>query len=177
MKSQKGVTLTSLVIYILLVLIIVGILATITANFQSNIKEMNKEGTKNTEIDKFNVYFLKEVKKQGNAIDTISDNEILFTSGNKYIFKDDGAIYLNDNIRIAENIDKCIFTKNIDNGKTVIIVTIKAIDEEEKTIEYVLSNDVYYSSYEDENSYVTEKNNSIQTQSVVDNYESDSNSI
>lgn len=142
-KSQKGVTLTSLAIYIMLVLIIVGILATITASFQSNIKEINKEGTKNTEIDKFNVFFLKEVKKYGNEVDVISNNEILFTTGNKYTFKDDNIIYLNDNIKIAEDIEKCVFSSSLVNGKTVITITIKAKDAEEKTIEYVLSNNSY----------------------------------
>ena len=154
MKSQKGITLTSLVIYIMLLFVIVGMLATVTASFRSNIKEINKEGTKNTEIDKFNIYFLKEVKKQGNEIDKISDNEILFTMGNKYTFKDDNSIYLNDNIKIAENIEKCSFSNNLVNGKTVVVVTIKARDSEEKEIEYVLNNESYSSPYQDENSYV-----------------------
>ncbi len=154
MKSQKGITLTSLVIYIVLLFVIVGMLATVTASFRSNIKEINKEGTKNTEIDKFNIYFLKEVKKQGNEIDKISDNEILFTMGNKYTFKDDNSIYLNDNIKIAENIEKCSFSNNLVNGKTVVVVTIKAKNSEEKEIEYVLNNESYSSPYEDENSYV-----------------------
>ena len=64
MNSQNGVTLTSLAIYIILVLIVLGILATITTNFQMGIKGVNEEGTENLEIDKFNMYFLKEVKKE-----------------------------------------------------------------------------------------------------------------
>lgn len=167
MESQKGVTLTSLVIYIMLVLIIVGILATITATFQGNLKEINKEGTKNTEIDKFNVYFLKEVKKQGNDIDSITDVEIIFTLGDKYTFRDN-CIYLNENIKISENIENCIFSSSLVNGKTVITVTIKAKNAEEKTMEYVLSNEEYTSSYEDESSYVTNNNQPVTT-SIVDN--------
>ena len=154
MKSQKGVTLTSLVIYIAIVLIVVGILAVISANFQNNIKEMHREGTNNSEIDKFNVSFLKEVKKQGNEITSISNNEILFTTGNKYTFKNDNSIYLNDNIKIAENIEKCAFSNSLENDKNVIIITIKAINGEEKTMEYVLSNKSYSQSYENEDAYV-----------------------
>lgn len=83
MKSQKGITLTSLVLYIMLVLIVLGILSVITASFQNNLKEVNKEGTKNSEVDSFNMYFLQEVKKQGNKISTISENkdEIIFGIG------------------------------------------------------------------------------------------------
>ena len=71
MKSQKGVTLTSLVMYVALVIIVIGILSVITMSFRGNVKKIYTEGTANAEIDKFNVYFLKEVKKQGNGITTI----------------------------------------------------------------------------------------------------------
>lgn len=160
MKSQKGITLTSLVLYIMLVLIVLGILSVITASFQSNLKEVNKEGTKNSEVDSFNMYFLQEVKKQGNKINTISENEILFTTGNKFSFREN-MIYLNDNIKIAENIENCAFSDSLENGKTVITVIIKAKDAEERSIEYVLSNEGYSSSYEDENNYIYEENNGM----------------
>ena len=45
MKSQRGVTLTTLAIYIVLVFIALAMLATVTSNFQKNIKESNQEGT------------------------------------------------------------------------------------------------------------------------------------
>lgn len=156
MKSQKGVTLTSLVLYIMLVLIVLGILSVITASFQSNLKEVNKEGTKNSEVDSFNMYFLQEVKKQGNKINTISGNEILFTTGNKFSFREN-MIYLNDNIKIAENIENCAFSDSLENGKTVITVTIKAKDAEERNIEYVLNSDEISSNYEDENNYISRR--------------------
>lgn len=154
MKSQKGITLTSLVIYIMLVLLIVGMLAVITANYQGGIKEIKNEGTNNSEIDKFNVYFLKEVKKQENKVEKISENEIVFKGGNKYTFKKNNAIYLNDNIKIADDIESCRFSSELVNGKTVVTVTIKAQYSEERTIEYVLNNQNNNSQYEDENDYI-----------------------
>lgn len=154
MKSEKGITLTSLVLYIMLVLIVLGILAVITASFQSNLKEVNKEGTKNSEVDSFNMCFLQEVKKQGNKISTISENEILFTTGNKFSFRGN-MIYLNDNIKIAENIENCAFSDSLENGKTIITVTIKARDAEERSIEYVLNSDEILSNYDDENNYIS----------------------
>lgn len=160
MRSQRGVTLTSLVTYIIVILIVVGILATIMANFESNVDKLNKEGTSSTEIDKFNIYFIKEVKKQGNEIDSISSREVLFTTGNKYTYKSN-SIYLNDNIKISEDIEKCVFESNIENGKTIISVTIKAKNSEQKQIEYVLSNEEIISNYEDERSYTTESSSGI----------------
>ncbi len=140
MKSQRGVTLTSLAVYIMIVLIVVGILATVTLNLQNNMKEINKDGSNSPEFDKFNMYFLKEIKKEQNGIKEISDNEVLFESDNKYSYKNDNSIYLNDNIKIAENIEKCNFSSNLVKGKTVITVKIKVTGIEEKTIEYVLDN-------------------------------------
>ena len=158
MKSQKGITLTSLVIYILVTLIVLGILATITANFQSNVKEINREGTGTSEIDKFNIYFLKEVKREGNRINTITNNQISFTTGNTYAFEsNENAIYLrngNRNIKISENIESCNFSSDLENGKTVIVVRIKAINSELKVESYVLYGEENSTSYEDENRYV-----------------------
>lgn len=136
------------------------------------MKEINKEGTKNSEIDSFNMYFLKEVKKQGNKINTITENEISFTIGNKFNFKDN-AIYLNDNIKVAQNIEKCIFSSDVVNGKTVITVTIKAQNAEEKRIEYVLSNEDYKSSYEDESSYIDETSSNQLTENSIDTNSND----
>lgn len=152
MNSQKGVTLTSLAIYIVLVLIVLGVLATITTNFQIGIKGVNDEGTKNAEIDKFNLYFLKEVKKSGNSISDITSSEIGFKTNNIYSYKDN-AIYLNDNIKIAEDITKCEFSQSLVDGKTIITVTIKAKNSEERNIEYVLSDSENAYTYEDEGTY------------------------
>ena len=152
MKSDKGVTLTSLAIYIVLMMIVIAILATVRTNFQSNLEEINQQGTQISEISKFNMYFLQEVKKQGNDIKTISDSEILFTMGNKYTFKNNG-IYLNDNINIAANIQECIFSYNLVNGKKTISVKIKTENTDMQAIEYVLTDETFTQRYEDEAQY------------------------
>lgn len=153
MNSQNGVTLTSLAIYIILVLIVLGILATITINFQMGIKGVNEEGTENLEIDKFNMYFLKEVKKTGNSISNITSSEIVFATNNKYSFKETD-IYLNDTIKIAEDINKCEFSQSLVDGKTIITVTIKVANGVEKTIDYTLNDNSYDIVYEDEDDYI-----------------------
>ena len=141
MKSQKGVTLTSLAIYLVLATIVLATLAVITANFQGNIKGLNKEGTKNTEIDKLNIYLLQEAKKQNNSVKSISEgnDEISFTMGNTYSFKEN-SVYLNNDMEISKDIETCEFGRKIENGKEIVILTIKAKDVDARTIEYTLSN-------------------------------------
>lgn len=165
MKSEKGVTLMSLATYIVLMLIVIAILATVRTSFQSNIKEINKEGTEFSEISKFNMYFLQEVKKQGNRIDSISNSntEITFSNGNTYTYKNN-EIYLQNatdgtSITIASNINKCEFNKKIENGKNIVTVTIRANKTEEITNEYVLNEEENYSNYEDEDTYIYNQNN------------------
>lgn len=158
MKSEKGVTLMSLATYIVLMLIVIAILTTVSMNFQSNVKQINKQGTEISEISKFNMYFLQEVKKQGNNISSISNSEISFISGNQYIYKDN-KIYLENitqgtSITIATSIIKCEFNKKIENGKDIVIVTIQAKNTNEITNEYVINNEQDYANYEDEETYI-----------------------
>ena len=155
LKSQKGITLTSVAIYIVLIFVVLGILSTVTLNFQNSVKDITDEGTEIAEINKFNMYFLQEVKKQGNAINKISENEIVFALGNKYSFKNN-EIYLNDNIKIAKDIETCIFSSILENGKVIITVKIKAKNAEEQVIEYILNTEeIASNTYEDEENYTS----------------------
>ena len=171
MKDQKGVTLASLTIYITLIFITLAILATVTSNMRSGIKNSGQEGTEIAEINKFNMYFLQEVKKPQNGIDTIINdiekNEISFTSGSKFTYKPNkSCIYLNDNIRIAQDIEGCEFSRTEENGKTIITVIIDPENADERVIDYVLNGVTYAQNYENEGNYVTEKNKNITAEMV-----------
>ena len=166
MKSQRGVTLTSVAIYIIVLIIVIGILGVISASFQNSVKNINEKGSENMEIDKFNMYFLKEVKKKGNKIVSIDSSKIEFATNNTYTFKENG-IYLNDNIKIAQDIASCNFSENVVNGKTIIKVNIKTKSNEDKIMEYVLNEEEGTYTYEDELSYTY--TNSLEIQNVSNN--------
>ena len=156
MNSQRGVTLTSLAIYIIIIVIIMGILGVVSVNFQNSVKDINKKGSENIEIDKFNMYFLKEVKRTGNEILLITPTEIEFGTNNRYTFSGN-SIYLNDNIKIAQDIRNCEFSQSSINGKIIITVKIQTENNEEKTIDYVLNEDNYEIGYENEDDYIYDK--------------------
>lgn len=153
MRTDRGITLTSVILYVALVIIALGILATLTSSFRVNMKDLNQEGTNNYEFDKFNVSFLQEVKKNGNGISSVNTSEIIFTTNNKYTFKDN-SIYLNDAIKIADNIEECSFSTELMDKKTVITVKMKVKRAGEKEAEYVLNDTSDFSNIEDENTYV-----------------------
>lgn len=168
MKSQKGITLTSLATYVVLIFVVLAILATVTANFQSSIKEINQEGTDIAEVNKFNAYFLQEVKKQDNEIIEITENSIEFSSKNKYEFdsinKDINLVVLDNEgnyskiIEVAKNIEECSFSKKTENGKVIVVTDIKAKNSKKLTNEYVLNTDKLTSKYEDEDDYIYNEN-------------------
>lgn len=141
MKNNKGITLVSLVIYIAVVMVITATVIRITTYFKNNMTDV-ADVSFETEFQKINLYLLDESKKTGNGIDNIiGDTKIIFTNGNKYEYKSsDKTIYLNETIKVCQNIESCKFSqKTAENGKSVIVLTIK-IRGTEKTIEYVIVN-------------------------------------
>ena len=169
MKSQKGITLMSIAIYIAVILIVIGILATITSNIQQNVKDKNTDGEKMAEVNKFNMYFIQEVKREKNEVSEWADNRITFSSGRTFLFdSQSNSIKLIENentIEIAKNIESCSFIKELENGKVIISVTIKPQNVSIITNEYVLNTEQLNTTYENEEEYVTKKTN--QTQNVT----------
>ena len=138
MKSDRGVTTTSLIIYIIAMTIVVGIIATINSFFYSNVMNIEDESSNISELTKFNMYFLADIKKENNDIIKISENAITFSSGNTFTFQDN-AIYLNS-IRNCENVKNLQFNVNKYTDKNIVNVLITIGDNMEytKTTKYVM---------------------------------------
>lgn len=68
------------------------------------------------------------------------NQQIYFSSGNKYTYNaEDKTIYLNDNIKLCENVESCLFKKSLtDNEKEIIEITI-TIKDTTKTLKYVMN--------------------------------------
>lgn len=105
--NQKGITLTSLVIYILALSIVMAAMTTMSTYFYGNIGEVLDTPKYLGEFNKFTMFFVADIKNYSSA--TVTDATIEFENGPTYTFKD-GAIYRND-LRIAEYIMKCTFTE------------------------------------------------------------------
>lgn len=139
MKNQKGLTTTSLIVYVIAMLLAIGIIATITSFFYTNVINLEDSSTNIAEITKFNMYFLQETKNKDNDIVRITNNSITFLTGNTFTFEGN-SIYLNSS-KICENVKNLNFTTEEINNKTVIkvLTTIGNNMEYTKTTNYVLS--------------------------------------
>lgn len=139
MKNNKGITLVSLVIYIALVFVVTAVVIRITTYFSGNIKDISNVNFE-TEFNKLNLYLITEAKTTGNEILEIANgSQITFSNGNKYTYNEENqTVYLNDTIKICEDVENCSFEQKIaQNGKSILLLTI-TINEITKTAEYVM---------------------------------------
>ena len=149
MKSERGVTLVSLIIYVIAMVITVTVVTIVTSYFYKNIDVEPEKYTFYSEFTKIETFFAEEANWQGNSILEVSDSKndnpnieqqyVAFSSGNQYTYViENKAIYKN-NVKIASGIEDCQFEEKIINGKETINVRIK-IQDKEKQIDYVLKN-------------------------------------
>ena len=128
MKNEKAITLVSLIIYILVMLLVIGIIGSVLAMFYNNTNNFDDETKDIIEYDKFNSYFVKEIKTANNSIDQISDDGtyIIFTTGNSFLFKDN-KIFYND-LEITKNVKNFNFKYYTDSNNkqdnTIVTVTV-----------------------------------------------------
>lgn len=142
MKNQKGVTLVSLVVYVVVMTMVIGVMSSIITNFYNNTDTVQGNVGEIVEFNKFNNYFLKEVKTTNNKVDTVSENYILFSSGNSFSISNN-SIYYND-IKICKEVQSIQFVlekddEDVEDAYSIINVTLN-FENFNKTIRYKLEN-------------------------------------
>lgn len=144
MKSEKGITLISLTIYVIAMTIVVGVVAIISTFFYSNMMDSSQDIDPITEYTKFNSFFSDEVNHSNIKVlecstTTDGQNYIVFDNGIQYTFiPENKGIYRNQ-VKIASGVDNCTFTRNIKNGKDVVEVIFEAGNRTRETT-YTLKN-------------------------------------
>jgi len=148
MKKESGITLVTLIVYLMIVSAILAALTNLSSHVYKNIGKLGSENLSAEEFNKFNVNFVKSVKANKKA--TVTNNNqnvtIVFDDGTTYNYiNGENSIYKNK-IKIAKNIN--YFTADVQNinNKNVIQVQIgtgkkdTAVGNNDfgKTINYVL---------------------------------------
>ena len=64
MKKEHGVTLISLIIYIIVLLFVLTIVTKLTSALYFNLHDMDKQSDAVVSISKFNMYFLNDIKNK-----------------------------------------------------------------------------------------------------------------
>lgn len=145
MKSQKGVTLTSLIIYITVMLIVISIISVFSSFFYKNVDEIGNKVEPSKEITRFNSFFASDINKTSNSkvlecykSPDLSENYVILEDGTQYTYKN-GGIY-RGKVKICENIYQMYFENNVnEDGKSTIDVKyILTKGTQEKTNSYTL---------------------------------------
>lgn len=147
-RNTNGITLTSVIIYVIGMVLVVGIISTLTSFFYKNvnIEDINNETAQYT---KFSSIFLDEINGENNyvidckSIDELEGNVsyIIFATGNQYTFmKENNTVYKNQ-IKICEGVQTCDFSYKFINSEYVIKIDFKTDNMDrtgEKALKYTL---------------------------------------
>ena len=136
MKEEKGVTLISLIIYIMVMILIVALIANISSSFYSNLNEFDSESENAVAFSKFNMIFLNDLKKENIEILDVETDHIALKQDNQSIeySAQNKALYRNK-VKICDNVQDVNISA--DTTENIIKVYLK-IGEYEKTTEYVI---------------------------------------
>lgn len=147
MKNEKGITLTTLMVYIVAMAMVILTVTNITRYFYANVTNTEETTKYAEEYLKFTKYISEEINQKNNTI--LDNNIIVDESGNEvqkyvifsksynqYTFKDN-AIYKN-NDKICENIKNCVFTSS--NEGSQLKIQLKMLDGTEYNNTYKIRN-------------------------------------
>lgn len=144
MKSQKGFTLVAVTVYVIVIALVIGVIASVTSFFYSNNKYIDESGKDAAQFDTFNMFFLEDVKKEGNEIvglkasdeNAVMTKTIEFSDGTVYTIKDDG-IYRNK-VKICSNVNSNSgFKCENKNGQILVTANLTFGDTFAKNVEYL----------------------------------------
>lgn len=142
MKTQKGVTMMSLVIYVASFMMITGIIGYITTYFYNNMKIMDTSIGSSAEYNKFNLYMSKIVKEKNCKINKFDKYYITFETDegkNTFVKPEDNDILYYNKTKLCSNVEKFEIQVDDSTGKKVIKVLLQISGTAFGT-QYVISN-------------------------------------
>lgn len=141
--NENGITLTSLIIYITVMSVVIAAISTITTYTYKNMNNVEEEGQYAVELNKFDMYFLKDIKKAENISATTNvitlgydDGEsnviVTYAKNDQYITRSDGNVTIN----ICKNVTQCEF--DFDGEKVNVKMVIDG--KYKKNMNYIAEN-------------------------------------
>lgn len=137
MKQERGITLISLTVYIIVMTIVIAVVGVVSGAFVKSMKSTKSTTDPITEYTAFNSYFSDEINHKGIQIRECNTNYIVFSNGVQYTFVNENSGIYRNYVKIAKDVEECIFKENIKNGKTVVDVKIK-VGNKVRTTTYTL---------------------------------------
>ena len=125
LRNSKGVTMTSLIIYVIGMTLVVATIATITSYFYKNVNVEDLKDDSSTQFTAFTSMFSEEINKENNYIIECKPEYIIFASGNQYTYSSENKSIYKNKIKICKNVEQCDFSYTYTDGKYQIKVNFK----------------------------------------------------
>ena len=136
LKKDKGITLISLIIYLIAMTLLVAVVANISKSFYLNMSQFSDTDEIELQMEKFNTFFLKQINTSSIDVENVEDTSIEFNDGTKYVYENNAIYYktTDKNLKLCDNIDelKIIY----DETNKTITVNMKDKTNVEKEILY-----------------------------------------
>ena len=142
MKSEKGITLTSVVVYVLIATALISSTALLSSFFFTNMSLIKEQNQYAPEFNKFSMFFIEDVKNNKSA--EVTTTKVTFADGTVYEYKDnEKSVYRNDT-KITQQLQFFAFSTSnyVVSNTTKQIINVKmmidGVPNSINGIEYVL---------------------------------------
>ena len=137
MRSNKGITMMSLIIYITSFLLVTGIVAGVTAFFYGNSSLMTAELYSAADYNKLNLYLVKESEQENNRVKDIARNEaagdnnsdayyLEFTNGDRFTYDEDNKLLYFNYVCLCEDVQSFkVNPLEYTSGKEVLSIMVE----------------------------------------------------
>ncbi|MCI9246531.1 MAG: hypothetical protein HFJ30_05355 [Clostridia bacterium] len=125
MKSERGITLTALILYVVVAMATVTAIAGLSSFFVSNMNEVKAQEKYAPEFNKFSMFFIGDVKNNKTA--EVTTTQVTFEDGTVYQYRaSEKAVYRNDT-KITEKVDNFSFVSSTEQISSTIkqIINVK----------------------------------------------------
>lgn len=139
MKNEKGITIISLVIYVILLTFAVAGISAITSSFYGNVNELDADSKGAVAFSKVNMYILKDVKSEG--VELVADSSeskfSLSIKGETVRYRVQNSSLYRNNVKICDDVQEARLEGKKEGDLSTITLYLK-IKNYEKTTTYVL---------------------------------------
>ena len=119
MKSERGITLTALILYVVVAMATVTAIAGLSSFFVSNMNEVKAQEKYAPEFNKFSMFFIGDVKNNKTA--EVTTTQVTFEDGTVYQYraseKADNFSFVSSTEQISSTIKQIINVKMSIGGK------------------------------------------------------------
>lgn len=120
-SRKKGITLSSLIIYIVLFTSFTIFASSVTSNMNERLFDSRGEAINYSNLNKLQ-YNIDDSRANSNDV-TVAENEITYSNGDSYVYDSTNKVILKNNGILCQNVES--FTANVEEGTNTKKVTIQ----------------------------------------------------